>query len=61
MFIKKWQLIFLYTGRMADWGAGHLTVIVGRGAEHLPTKIAHRAGLLTNFSNAQGRDARGWN
>ena len=25
-----------------------------KGAGHLPTKIAHRAGLLTNFSNARG-------
>ena len=30
MFIKKLQLKFLYIGRM-DWGAGHLTIIVGTG------------------------------
>ena len=30
MFIKNWQLMFLYIGLM-DWGAGHLTIIVGTG------------------------------
>ena len=32
MFIKKWQLIFLYTGRM-DWGegGGHLAIVVITG------------------------------
>ena len=33
-----------------DCGAGHLTIIEGTGgAGHLPTKIARRAGHLTNF------------
>ena len=53
MFIKKWQLIFLYIGR-TDWGTGHLTVIVGTGAGHLPTKIVQWAGHLTNFFKCTG-------
>ena len=32
-----------------DWGTRHLTVIVGTGAGHLPTKVALRAGRSTNF------------
>ena len=67
MFIKKWQLMSLYFGLM-DWGAGHLTVIVGTGAGHLPTKIARMAGHLTKFFKCPGfarefarGDARGWN
>ena len=54
MFIKKWQLIFLYTGRMAEWGAGPLTVIVGRGAGHLPTKIAIGPGFWPIFQMLRG-------
>ena len=53
MFIKKWQLIFLYIGR-TDWGTRHLTIIVGTGAGHLPTKIAQWAGHLTNFFKCTG-------
>ena len=30
MFIEKWHLIFLYIGRM-EWGAGHLTILIGTG------------------------------
>ena len=38
-----------------DWGAGHLTIIVGTGgAGHLPTKIARRAGHLNNFFKCPG-------
>ena len=59
MFIKKWQLMFFCIGPM-DLGAGHLTIIVGMGGGNLPTKVAPRAGHLTNFSNARG-DARAWN
>ena len=32
-----------------DWGTRHLTVIIGTGAGHLSTKVARRAGHLTNF------------
>ena len=42
----------------------HLTIIVGTGAGHLPTKIAPRAEHLTNFfvkSPGFARDACGWN
>ena len=39
-------------GRM-DWRAGHLAIIVGTGAGHLPTKTARRAGHLNIFSNAR--------
>ena len=54
----------LYVGQMDwEWEAGHLTIIAGMGAGHLPTKIAR------NFSNTRGIpgglpggwDARGWN
>ena len=48
MFIEKWQVVFWYIGRM-DWGAGHLTIIIGTGVGHLPTKISRRAGHLSNF------------
>ena len=30
MFVKKWQLTFLFIGLM-DWEARHLTIIVGTG------------------------------
>ena len=43
----KWQLIILYIDQM-DWGAGHLTIIVGKGG-YLPTKTARRAGHLNIF------------
>ena len=43
MFIKKWQLIFLYIGWM-DWGTGHLTIILETGVGHLPTKIGPGGG-----------------
>ena len=46
--------MFLYIGPM-DWGAGHLTVIVGTGGVgHLPIKIARRAGHLANFFKCPG-------
>ena len=52
-----------------DLGAGHLTIIIGTGVGHLPTKSARRAGHLTNFFNCPGYTvsegggggARGWN
>ena len=52
MFIKKWQLIFLYIGRL-DWGAGHLTIIVGTGDGAFAKKTARRAGHLIILSYAR--------
>ena len=57
-FIKT--SIFVYVALM-DCRAGHLTIIVGTGAGHLPTKIARRPGICPNFSNAQEGGAHGWN
>ena len=48
--LKKWQLIFLYIGRI-DWGTRHLTIILGTGDG---TFANRRADHLTIFSNARG-------
>ena len=37
-----------------DWGAGHLTILVGPEVGHLPAEIACRAGHLTNFFKCPG-------
>ena len=57
MFIKKMATnVFVY---WSDWGAGHLIITIGTGTGHLPTKIARRAGNLTNFFKGLGF-ARGY-
>ena len=61
MFIEKRQLlIFLNIGRM-DWGAGHLTILIGTGGRVFANKIARRTGHFSIFSGFAGGDARGWN
>ena len=49
----KWQLIFLYIGRMG-WEAGHLIIIVGTGSGAFAKKIARRAGHLTILFKCPG-------
>ena len=61
MFIEKWQLMFLYIGRM-DWGAGHLTIIVGTGSGTFADKNCPPDQAFFNFFSGFARgDARGWN
>ena len=38
MFIEKWQCIFLFIIGLMDWGAEHLTVIVGTGGGSFANK-----------------------
>ena len=54
MFINKWQITFLYIGRM-DLGAGHLTIIVGTGSgAFCRQKLPAGPGIWQNFSSPRG-------
>ena len=53
MFIKKWQLIFLDIGWM-DWGAGHLTVIVGMEDGAFANKICPQGRAFDQFFQMPG-------
>ena len=53
MFIKKMETN-IFVNRSDGLKAGHLTIIEGTGAGHLPTKIARRTGHLTIFFKCPG-------
>ena len=58
MFIRKWQLMFLYIAvlyiALVKWGAGHLTVIIGTEGGTFANESCPRAECLTNLPQCPG-------
>ena len=53
MFIKIWQLITLYIGRM-DWRAGHLTTTEGTGGGAFANKNCPQGRAIEQFFQMPG-------